>query len=208
MITNEHLDRIAEIFESVPDQQASGMESLTALRADLTALESLKKAGDETIFGLNTLWSEAKAEITALREQIAEMERESAKDEAESTKLLAYARTVSGRRDVHSIYEVLDQVAALGAALRDYRHWFDTCTRTGEANWEERAAMASDNLDAALSPTVRQPLWRWRVGRNVPINVYEGDIPVCQCQTAEYARQIVEAVNITLAEEKRDADHS
>jgi hypothetical protein len=35
----------------------------------------------------------------------------------------------------------------------------------------------------------------WRTGRHVPINVYEGDIPVCQCQTADYARRIVSAVN-------------
>lgn len=38
----------------------------------------------------------------------------------------------------------------------------------------------------------------WRVGKKVPINVYAGDIPVCQCQTPEYARQIVEAVNAAL----------
>jgi hypothetical protein len=35
----------------------------------------------------------------------------------------------------------------------------------------------------------------WRVGHKVPINVYEGDRPVCQCQTAEHARRIVEAMN-------------
>lgn len=35
----------------------------------------------------------------------------------------------------------------------------------------------------------------WRVGRKVPINVYEGDRPVCQCHTALDARLIVKAVN-------------
>jgi len=35
----------------------------------------------------------------------------------------------------------------------------------------------------------------WRVGRNVPINVYEGDRPICQCHTALDAKLIVEAVN-------------
>jgi len=35
----------------------------------------------------------------------------------------------------------------------------------------------------------------WRIGRNVPINVYDGDRPVCQCQTALDAKLIVEAVN-------------
>lgn len=36
---------------------------------------------------------------------------------------------------------------------------------------------------------------RWRVGAKVPINVYEGDRPVCQCQTAIDAALIVESVN-------------
>ena len=36
---------------------------------------------------------------------------------------------------------------------------------------------------------------QWRVGRKVPINVYDGDVPVCQCQTAKYAQLIVKAVN-------------
>jgi hypothetical protein len=36
----------------------------------------------------------------------------------------------------------------------------------------------------------------WRVGTRVPINVYdENGAPVCQCQTADYARRIVNAVN-------------
>jgi hypothetical protein len=39
----------------------------------------------------------------------------------------------------------------------------------------------------------------WRVGRKVPINVYEGDRPVCQCQTEAYASLIVDAVNYYLA---------
>ena len=35
----------------------------------------------------------------------------------------------------------------------------------------------------------------WRVGSKVPINVYEGDRPICQCHTAIDAKRIVEAVN-------------
>ena len=35
----------------------------------------------------------------------------------------------------------------------------------------------------------------WRVGSKVPINVYDGDRPVCQCQTAADAALIVKAVN-------------
>jgi hypothetical protein len=36
----------------------------------------------------------------------------------------------------------------------------------------------------------------WRVGRKVPINVYdENGFPVCQCQTADLARRIVAAID-------------
>lgn len=34
----------------------------------------------------------------------------------------------------------------------------------------------------------------WRVGRKVPINVYDGDRPVCQCHNAEDAALIVAAM--------------
>jgi hypothetical protein len=36
---------------------------------------------------------------------------------------------------------------------------------------------------------------KWRVGRHISLNVYEGDRPICQCHTAMDARRIVEAVN-------------
>jgi hypothetical protein len=39
---------------------------------------------------------------------------------------------------------------------------------------------------------------RWRQGRKVPVNVYEGENPgrpICQCHTAEDAKLIVDAVN-------------
>ena len=42
---------------------------------------------------------------------------------------------------------------------------------------------------------MRMMMERWRVGRTVPINVYEGDRPVCQCQTSHDAAMIVHAVN-------------
>ena len=35
----------------------------------------------------------------------------------------------------------------------------------------------------------------WRVGKKVPINIYDGDRPVSQCHTAKDARRIVAAVN-------------
>lgn len=39
---------------------------------------------------------------------------------------------------------------------------------------------------------------RWRVGSKIRINVYDGDRPVCQCQTALDAKLIVLAVNALL----------
>jgi len=35
----------------------------------------------------------------------------------------------------------------------------------------------------------------WRTGRNVLVNVYDGDRPVCQCHTVADAKLIVRAVN-------------
>jgi hypothetical protein len=35
----------------------------------------------------------------------------------------------------------------------------------------------------------------WRTGSTFPINVYDGDRPVCQCQTVSDAETIVRAVN-------------
>ncbi len=38
-------------------------------------------------------------------------------------------------------------------------------------------------------------LIEWRVGSKVPINVYEGDRPVCQCHNEQDAERIVDAMN-------------
>lgn len=35
----------------------------------------------------------------------------------------------------------------------------------------------------------------WRIGTRIPINVYEGDRPICQCHSVVDAKQIVDAVN-------------
>jgi hypothetical protein len=36
---------------------------------------------------------------------------------------------------------------------------------------------------------------QWRVGSKVPINVYEGDRPVCQCHNEDDAKRIVRAMS-------------
>jgi hypothetical protein len=46
----------------------------------------------------------------------------------------------------------------------------------------------------------------WRVGTHIPINVYEGGRPVCQCQTALDAKRIVQAVNADDRDWKRFAE--
>jgi hypothetical protein len=35
----------------------------------------------------------------------------------------------------------------------------------------------------------------WRVGAKIPLNVYDGDRPVCQCHSDQDARTIADAVN-------------
>jgi len=40
----------------------------------------------------------------------------------------------------------------------------------------------------------------WRVGSKIPLNVYEGDRPVCQCHSEEDARRIVAAMNASAGE--------
>ena len=40
---------------------------------------------------------------------------------------------------------------------------------------------------------------QWRQGHKVPVNVYAGDRPVCQCHAVEDAKLIVAAVNDYLA---------
>jgi len=44
----------------------------------------------------------------------------------------------------------------------------------------------------------------WRVGSKVPINVYEDDRPVCQCQTAADAARIVQAMNAAEESDPQD----
>jgi hypothetical protein len=45
-----------------------------------------------------------------------------------------------------------------------------------------------------LADTVKA---RWRVGRTIPLNVYENDRPVCQCHNELDAKAIVDAMNAT-----------
>lgn len=35
----------------------------------------------------------------------------------------------------------------------------------------------------------------WRTGSRVPLNVYKGDVPICQCHTPEDAIDIVTGMN-------------
>lgn len=55
------------------------------------------------------------------------------------------------------------------------------------------------DLNAAKSAGGDRPPELWRVGKKVPINVYEGDRPVCQCHTVVDAQRIVEAMNVMAA---------
>ena len=48
-------------------------------------------------------------------------------------------------------------------------------------------------LEAQKNPPVS--MGTWRVGRKVPLNVYDADRPVCQCHDATDAQAIVDALN-------------
>ena len=45
----------------------------------------------------------------------------------------------------------------------------------------------------------------WRVGNQVPVNVYDGNRPVCQCHDARDAALIVQAVNELLERKEAEA---
>lgn len=47
-------------------------------------------------------------------------------------------------------------------------------------------------------PAVPDTAERWRVGRNVKLNVYCGDRPVCQCHNEADAANIVQAMNVVV----------
>jgi hypothetical protein len=63
----------------------------------------------------------------------------------------------------------------------------------------ERTQAEIEEMETATDLRNDEDERRWRVGRKVPINVYEGDRPVCQCQTPEYAARIVAAMNLVRA---------
>lgn len=44
----------------------------------------------------------------------------------------------------------MKQLVRVVDAIPPYRNWFDTCTKTNAYMWEEKAADASEELDAAL----------------------------------------------------------
>lgn len=47
---------------------------------------------------------------------------------------------------------------------------------------------------------------KWRVGTKVPLNVYEGDTPVCQCHSSIEAQRIVDAMNAHTFTDEQLAD--
>ena len=57
-----------------------------------------------------------------------------------------------------------------------------------------------------VEPDARKRVEAWRVGSKVPINVYEGDRPVCQCHNTSDPKRIVAAVNeVSAITAERDA---
>jgi ADP-ribose pyrophosphatase YjhB (NUDIX family) len=55
--------------------------------------------------------------------------------------------------------------------------------------------LRSEVLKMKTSEPIKPPPETWRAGTKVPLNVYEGDRPVCQCHNVEDATRIVAAMN-------------
>ena len=49
--------------------------------------------------------------------------------------------------------------------------------------------------DSLVGMMDQDHITKWRLGKKVRINVYEGDRPVCQCHNERDAARIVEAMN-------------
>ena len=52
-----------------------------------------------------------------------------------------------------------------------------------------------DRVPGRMAHTGAWEMSVWRVGSKIPLNVYDGDRPVCQCHTPEDAARIVAAMN-------------
>lgn len=70
------------------------------------------------------------------------------------------------------------------------------CPRTPTISGTHTPTISGTSKDAQVAKqdaTGAQPIWR--VGTKIPLNVYAGDTPICQCHSAAMARRIVDAVN-------------
>lgn len=96
---------------------------------------------------------------------------------------------------LEQVEKALEPFAAAATFPRDR----ETDERDGELlarQWCERAAEALAALRRWREQAEQGP---WRVGSKIPLNVYEGDRPVCQCHSEEDAKRIVAACNGQLA---------
>ncbi len=75
------------------------------------------------------------------------------------------------------------------------------CDRILVMHGNRAGFMADARSIAATLRLLLTPLEGWHVGRNNPRNVWNGDRPVCHCETEEDAARIVEAMKRSAAPE-------
>lgn len=95
-----------------------------------------------------------------------------------------------------------DRLRSIADALA-YSDW-PAMAKQLRAHADELEAREKAGVDAPVEGNaveIAKKLGMWRVGSQVPINVYDGERPVCQCHTAEDARRIVSAINTIKATE-------
>ena len=82
------------------------------------------------------------------------------------------------------------------SAVAHFTHRYNEDRQEIAALWARAAEWLLPLLEAErLWPREEPKPGYWRVGAKVPLNVYQGDQPVCQCHTKEDAYRIVAAVN-------------
>jgi hypothetical protein len=97
----------------------------------------------------------ARTDIPALLQHIEEQQREIEKlqyriIETNQVNCSLELGIGSAEKEIERLTARVRQLERVRNAIPMYRYWFDTCTRTEAPDWEEFAAIASEELDAAL----------------------------------------------------------
>jgi hypothetical protein len=67
--------------------------------------------------------------------------------------------------------------------------------RASHPDWVRNDDVLLRDIAKVIESAEKAAEGSWRLGKKIPINVYEGDRPVCQCHTVVDARRIVDSAN-------------